>query len=329
LWLGHGGPSNAQPLPVPEDEWWSKIRATLADEKGEEWETRSGTAQFSPINFRGLKGVSSWDFSSLPRRGNTLRFILYARNNLDGWDKIAELNLPNPRPGPYPVWKGSNLPVSQKSGNLEVSLVSLISGTKAVQNYPGERPYTMATFEVKENGQPTEAWLPDRMDATDATANEPWPPVANYRATNGLVSYEIQGTSLSPSEVWRLRMRFLRDKDVARNQMWTSPELAVQNKHLSSVNLTTNFQAYLVTLKCSPTNNTIHLKLNPPPKDARLHMTEIFDNRGRKLEYISGGLEDSGFTARWRIPVGTEWIKVAIGLAEIRMFEFVARPTRQ
>ena len=332
VWLGHRGRTNAPPLPVLEERWFSDIRATLADEEGEEWEMRSGTAQFRPSTVRGRNGVSSWDFTSYPRRGRTLRFRMYARNNSDGWDTLADFNLSNPTPGPYPVWKPSNLPVTRTNGDLNVSLVGLISGTKAVQYYPvliGRS--RRATFEVKENGRLTEAWLADRMEATDATANEPWVPMVTYGVTNNLAFYEIRGTSLSPSEVWKLRVRLAKEKEPAPKQVWTSPDLVVENGALSPVTLTTNLQTGPLTLEClqAPFHNTIRLNVNPLPKDTRLRLAEIVDNQGRKVEYASGGIGDSGFDAQWKIPAGAKWIRVSIRLVETRAFEFVAQPTRQ
>src|SRR6266404_1151523 len=47
LWIRHFGGSNAAPLPIPEDKWFWDIRATLADEAGEEWEMRPGISRCS------------------------------------------------------------------------------------------------------------------------------------------------------------------------------------------------------------------------------------------------------------------------------------------
>src|SRR5207302_5219763 len=105
-----------------------------------------------------------WDFSAFPRRGKRLKFKMYGRNNSDHWDLLAEFKMPNPAPGHYPNWSPMSLPATRQNGDLEVSLVELVSGTKVISYMPKDkRPFTMATFKVAQKGQPTEEWLPDQM----------------------------------------------------------------------------------------------------------------------------------------------------------------------
>src|SRR5437016_6109715 len=81
-------------------------------------------------------------------------------------------------------------------------------------------------------------------------------------------------------------------------------------------------------LECS-TRNTIRLKLNPKPKDARLRLVGILDNRGTQAENIGGGFGDDQFDAQWKIAQEAESITIPIGLSEMRYFEFLAQPVRQ
>jgi hypothetical protein len=328
LWLGHSVPSNGPPLPVPKEKWFSDTRVTLADEQGEEWDQRAGMRLTRPTSVRGLNWVTAWDFASFPRRGKKLRFRLYARNKSNAWDTLADFKFPNPCPGPYPVWKPSPLPATQKSGDLEVALVGLVSSLKASPYVFGDRPFTRATFEVKENGQATEAWVPDQMGASDAAGNEPPIPMWGYGATNLLVWGEMQRVSLSPSEVWRLRTRFCKEGDKAGDQIWTSPRLPLQSGVLAKWNLTTNFPTYKLTLDCEhgKFGNTIRLNLDPLPKETRLCFPEIVDNLGRPVTYASGGIGDSGFDAQWKIPADAQWVQINLRLAKTRTFEFVAQP---
>ena len=155
------------------------------------------------------------------------------------------------------------LPATRTNGDVEVSLVDVTSGTKAIHWMPkDQRPFTMARFKVKQNGEPTEAWLPDGMEATDATGNEGSFQIINYGATNGFIYYDAQCSSLSLSEVWRLRMRFIKVRELAPDRMWVSPDLPVRNGVLLPAKLTTNLQSCDVTLECS-TRNMIRSKLIP------------------------------------------------------------------
>ncbi len=247
---------------MTEDKTFYDIRATIADEKGEEWEMGPGMVVLRPLSQNHLNSISSWNFPSYPRRGKVLKFRMYGRNGLDGWDTLAEFGMPNPTPGPYPVWKGQPLPITRTNGDLDVT------------------------------------------------------------------SYHAQGTSLSPSEVWRLRMRFRKDRDFGPDRVGASPDFPTSKGWLLPVNLTTNFQSSQLTVFCSA-GNTISLKLNPKPKDARVRLIGIVDNQGTKIEHPVGSFGDYEFNAQFTIPRESEWIRVTIALAEIRFFEFFAQPTRQ
>lgn len=331
FWLGHSGPSNAPALPVPEEKWFAEIRATLSDETGEEWPMRAGTAIVRPAGVRGLNWVSSWDFTSFPRRGERLRFRLYAQKATDQWEVLADFRVQNPSPGPYPAWRSSPFPILATNKNLTVSLTRLVSGTRQVPYLSGPRPFTGAIFKVEEEGKPTEAWLPDQMEANDATGNEPWVPMVNYGATNGSVYYEMQNMNLSPSEIWRLRTRFVKQGPSSDDKTWTSPKLEVEGGTLSPMTLQTDFETFQLTLETThaPFRNTIRLKLSPPAKNARLELSPILDDQGKRVEYESGGFEDFGFDAQWKIPARTEWVRFTIRLVETRDFEFMARPSRE
>lgn len=331
LWLGHRGPTNTPAPPVAQERWFANARATLAAESGEEWEMRPGTAIVRATSVGEFRAISTWDFTSFPRRGKKLRFRIYTRNEVGGWDRLADFKLRNPAPGRYPRWTPTALPATQAKGDLEVSLRNLIVGDTAGGNlHGGGSPFTQAIFAVTQNGQATEAWLPDRIDASDATGNEPWFSKVDYGTTNGLVYYNAQGTSLSSDEVWRLRVRFAKEKAPAAAAKWASPPLAVKSGNVLPAKLTNTFLSGQLTLECSqrPFRNTIRLNLAPLPENTRVGQIEIIDNDGRKAPYASGFVGDHGFDAQWGIPSDAESVKVTIGLVETRSLEFVAQPKR-
>jgi hypothetical protein len=297
------------------------FRPTLADETGEEWDTDPRT--FSrPTKGNGFSMVTPWNFPSFPRRGRTLRFRLYAHNDLDKWDTLVDFTLPNPLPGRYPVWTAPRLPNAQSEGDVQVSLVGLVTGTKAFPYDSGIRPFTRATFEVKKNGQPV-AWVPDRLMASDATGNEATMFMVDARATNTLVYFEMQGTSLSPSEVWRVRARF----PWPGKPLWTSPELPVQAGSVLPMNLSTNAESLAITLASTQSSfpNTIALDVGQLPANAKVS-SDIVDDRGGQAKYKSGFFSDSGFDVQWEIPSGAKWLKVSVSLVKTHDFEFLAQP---
>jgi len=328
VWIAHREATKAPSLPASSPGKPELFRAAIADESGYEW-VNVGPVMHHRTTLRGWSSISSWPLVSFPRRGETLRFRIYRQNPRNEWEALADFTIPNPTPGPYPAWKASDLPISRGDGDLEVALVGLESGTKSDPWLPGERPFARASFEVRQRGQSTESWVPDRMEAMDATGNEPWLSIMGWGVTNGLVYHEAGRTSLGPGEVWKLQMRFANDGDLPAGQTWTSPDLAVEDGELLPMKLTTNWQSGQINLECRHRGrrNTILLELNPPPKDARLrHPPEAIDDQGRSVEIASGGSDDSAFLIQWKIPPGTRFIKVTIALAETRAFEFLARP---
>lgn len=325
FWVTHRGATNAPPLPLIEENWFRDVRAEVVDEHGEKWEMRPGQSRFFHLRQNRLSGVSAWSFASLPRRGKTLKFRIYGRNESDTWDLLAEFKTPNPVSGRYPVWKPGSVPQTRQNGNVQVSLVNLISGVKAIHYLPDDqRPFTTALFKVTQDGIPTEAWLPDRLEAVDATGNEGSFQVIDYGATNGLVFYDAQGSSLSPSEVWRLRMRFSHEKDLSDDQVWTSPALSVPHESSLSTSISTHFQNYEVTMQLE--DDTVDLKLSPGPANAQLRLVAIVDNRGLPVERLGGSLEDDGFVSILKLRPDVESIRVTISLCPSLDFEFLAKP---
>ncbi|MSU59541.1 MAG: hypothetical protein EXS35_15450 [Pedosphaera sp.] len=332
IWVGHRGVTNTPLLPVAEGNWSSGIRATLADETEEEWAMPLGFATLRGVNVGRFNGVTSWSFMSFPRRGHKLHFKIYAITSSQGWDTVVDWVMPNPRPGPYPVWTPLPLPACQTNGDLDVCLVGFVSGVRPIPDLVGgNRPFSRTSFAVHQRGMPTEEWLPDRLEARDATGNELWPAMVNFFATNGLSVYETVGARLSASEVWRLNVRFTRENEASPARVWVSPDLPVNNGSLIPLTLKTNFQSSQVTLRStqSPFKNTIVLKFKPMPTNARIGLPGVVDDLGRKAEYEGGGFEDDGFEAQWKIPPGAKSLRVKIAWLETRDFKFLARPERE
>jgi hypothetical protein len=331
LWLGHRLPANGPAPPVGQARWFARARATLSGEEDEEWETRPGMAMVRATDVGGFNALSTWDFPAFPRRGRELRFRIYAPNDADGWDTLADFRFPNSARRKYPHWTPTALPATRTSGDLAVTLVSLVSHPLKLTAARGdERAWTRAAFEVKQAGQPTGDWLVDRVDATDATGNEPWHFIVNYGFTNGLAGYERQGTILSPSEVWKLRVRLAKERGATALAKWTSAPLTVSAGRLPPVKLATNLQSSQLVLECShvPFPNTMRLNLNPLPRNVRVGQIEIVDDQGHKAGYAGGFVGDAGFDGQWEIPAGAKSVRVTFGLVETRFVEFVVQPAR-
>jgi hypothetical protein len=158
---------------------------------------------------KGYGEISAWYFPAFPRRGKRLRVRLYSSADVNRWNMLAEFKVPNPTPGPYPIWKPTTLPATVGRGALSVSLVKLVSGSKKPDNGSGANQlFITAMFKVEQDGRETTDWLPQEMEATDASGNFGTSGIQSRGESHGLVYIEVSGTSLSPTEVWRLRVHF-------------------------------------------------------------------------------------------------------------------------
>ncbi len=327
VWLRLRGGTNGPVLPAAGGRAFFDLRATLSDGQTGEWEMRPNRIAIRLLATAQPEAVTAWDFSSYPRRGRDLEFKLYGRDRTGGWEVLARFTAANPYPSAYPAWVAHAPPVAKTNGELVVSLIELTSGVEPIRALKLEpRPFTRARFIVLENGKPTEAWRPDwKVVATDATGNEGDFAIIDGGATNGAVYLEMQGTSLNPSEAWRLKLRFARECEGDPRRVWTSPALPVRYGSLLPATVITNFLGGALRVDGLP-HDTIRIKLTPMPSQTRLQLIAIEDDRGRRLEGAGGSFHDDGFDAQWTIPPGARAIRLTLGLAETRDFEFLARP---
>lgn len=142
---------------------------------------------------------------AFPHRGRELRLRL-----MDGDNPIAEFRIPNPCPGPHPVWKAQNMPVVATNAGLEISLESFVSETT--------RHRTRCVFRVWENGKESTAWLPAVFEISDATGNH-WRPISHpLPSVNGRVAAYCLGALWPEEEAWKLRVEFKPVENEPHNQ---------------------------------------------------------------------------------------------------------------
>ncbi len=330
LWLGQQESNRISALHD------GSFQATLSDEKGTEWEVFASPYSHPGLYVRDVDGISAFIFDNYPRRARTFRCRIYAdsewQEKAKGWFTLVDFKLPNPTPGPYPVWKPTPLPTIQTNGDLEVSLIGLTTGSQAIksQRYPnGKRVFTKISFEVKKKGRVTDDWLVDQMEATDATGNHLTLPISQYELHHNLLTFD----SLDPGEVWKLRVRLSKKQDASSERLWTSPELAFKNESsdFKAVNLSMNWQNGCITLR--PLHDSIIpdfcLNEDSLPKNVELRLTGIVDNQGRAIEHTAITSRDAGLSMQLNIASGTKWIKISVRLVEIRFYEFVVQPAHQ
>lgn len=205
-WIGHSG----SPKLSPGSGWMTAAsggpRATLADESGEEWEMWLGPSTVNKELAPGFNYISKWRFVSFPRRGKVLRFRIYALDDTGSWNKLTDFKISNPFPSPYPVWQSESLPVIRRTNQLEVSLVGMEHGGLNLRSpVPGDE-FINIHLSVRHRDQPTVDWMPDSVEAEDATGNQMVTWTVKSLRTNGLIQTIISESGFNPNEVWRLRL---------------------------------------------------------------------------------------------------------------------------
>jgi len=185
---------------TPDSGWFSSRRRAVAiDEHGCEAEAGVFPRSFTP---NAPVVDEFWEASDFPRRGNRVGLRIYTLQPDGRWTRSAEFTAPNPAHGPYPQWKPEPLPAAHRSGDLAVTLTSLMTGLAPKEPWRAARPdeisQTMATFRIKQGGVPTTRWHTGMPRVYDATGNS-WPPASGARYEGDELRVTFPGR-LSPDE---------------------------------------------------------------------------------------------------------------------------------
>jgi hypothetical protein len=202
-------------------EWWSTYDSL--DEHGCRF-FGDGQLNMSSVSPNGNSGASAsggrlgppdpsarmttayFDLSSFPRRRQSIRLRLYG----EALKRVAEFSIPNPVPGPHPVWTPEPLLITKQDGDLAITLLGLTPEEQYdyVEGKQIPIPSFSARFVYRQNGRPTDAWEVSGPELSDATGN---------------VS-PLNRCSLCPREAaWKLSARFFRTARArfAPTEVWT------------------------------------------------------------------------------------------------------------
>ena len=167
-------------------------RVVVLDEHGQSFDEE--------VNYMGAYGV--FEISAFPRRGGTLRLRL-----MDGDDALAEFSIPNPCPGPHPVWKPEHMPVIVTNGVVAITLERFVCEALRLGTRCELR--TRCEFRVRENGTETSAWQPGTFEIFDATGNHWRPQLDGGPSTNvnGGITVSFYGALWPEEDAWKLHMK--------------------------------------------------------------------------------------------------------------------------
>lgn len=198
------------------------MRVAVADEQSNELDP--GGNDTAGIEGNGERQYWVNEIPVFPRRGKEIHLRLIANNN----DAFAELTIPNPAPGPYPVWEAQPLPVSATNNDLEVTLEKF----RSLQTVTNEdhTPRTECYFQLRENKRETFDWMPVLIEISDATGNHwtaSWSAGSypfnlypyNSSRENGLMRSEFLGALWPGESAWKLRVEFKRTANFPESEL--------------------------------------------------------------------------------------------------------------
>jgi len=198
------------------------MRVVIANELGDEFDPSGNDT--AGIEEDGDRQYWATGVPVFPRRGKEVRLRLIGNNN----DTFAEFTIPNPAPGPYPVWEAQSLPVSATDNDLEVTLEKF----RSLQTVTNEdhTPRTECFFRLRENNRETFDWMPVQFEISDATGNH-WTASwsagdnpfnfnpYNFSVENGLMRSELLGALWPGESAWKLRAEFKRAANFPESEL--------------------------------------------------------------------------------------------------------------
>lgn len=175
-----------------------------------------------------------WRLRGRPAQGEiTIRvYVPRWKNDRDGLrpQRVAEFKISNPKSSATPAWTPETLPATRKTNGLEVSLLKLETGLNAKEvrmNWTGleGKAFTRGRFNIRDRGQPSEAWDVTQITAI-AASGEVRSPVSHYHQRhNDEYYYSLEGALWL--EPWKLKVEISRNTNFPPEELWVVKNLPV------------------------------------------------------------------------------------------------------
>ena len=297
--------------------------------------------------------IQGWRFKAFPRRHKKVRCRFIYKDASGNYAGAAEMEIPNPVPGPHPQWMPEPLPATKRNGDLTVTLVDFVAGLQHEQDVAPKnqwywigRATTRATFHVQQAGNEHPPWKLQSLSVADATGNS-WkasledPP--NPPAGEKLFA-EFIG-SLWPSEpAWKLRVEFSRTNGFAPDELWTPADIAVpatnQIVMLNSSHETTGVKLRFVAIggvgaelpepfQSLASGGRVNLAVEIKSADCRLTLVKVVDDQRRVIAFNEPYTWfDDNHSFALDVPAGAKTISATFAIHRSRFVEFTAKPRR-
>jgi hypothetical protein len=310
LWIKHSfltpwppNPSSAGsmgPLQDAASDWIFNTRAFASDDLGHQYEAASmWMSDYSKTN-----PVSEWTFPAFPRNGKLIHVQIQRRTTTnprqlnfsphDTWKPFAEFQIPNPAPkeSESDKWAPSALPVSQKTGSTEFTLIGVTAGKASdPSNLIRTNELTRLAFQIRENGRLTRDWAACAVSIREAGGNHyEW---ACFHTPNQFLRPMMQDSGSTEGQLveipcvldvqrpWKVRVEFIRTNSFPTEALWTCTKVPLPSGWTATPILSTNVFRNVVDCTIDPNRFIVSLPTKPPGYCVRL--IKLQDDQGRDL----------------------------------------------
>lgn len=331
----------------------SDTRLTAADDTGEEvtvFEDRRGGAYGLAGRLRPNEKLITMPLAvdTFPRRGGMLRVRLYLRDGII-WRRGAEFVIPNPDPGPHPVWTAPPLPVRARRDRMTFSLTAFDTGARRL---PGSGPASpledavfRASFRIEQDGKLADGWDAHVLDVSDAFG-ESWEPMhAGGLGARGTERSDITGR-LSTAETYRIHTEFTKDLAFPRELNWEIEDVPIPFPG-ARVALSRSARRDLVRLTLNqvqgaggPLFEGAGTKIDGPAVRVAVSPSELAHDRVKLLAAVDQAGHNLLVQEAWsgsngeevtfelkRVP-GSRAARLVFGVRKSYLVDFLARPVR-
>lgn len=353
VWLRHDPPAPGLAWPPP-------YFLSVADENNLESKLRQ--TPNVRVNLRAAFGrpsmITGWELPEHPRRAKEFRIRLYQRG-VDGTPaRIAELTVPNPASGKFPIWQADPLPATRRTDKLEITLSKLETGLTAEEAgiawaSEGGRSLSRAIFTVKEDGVPTGRWGVSRLRVSNAAGE-----VRQCRAFDSAWQDEqriitFEGGLWLEESAWKLEIAFVRNAAYPPEEHWVIKGVPVPRPgELIELHVVTNlFNVELEFVGVRGANAKlfdnhiatqphakIHVRSPHPMDDLRVALVEVKDDLGSSaiLNGFSSTVSTGGrgitpkemlYEFGFDLPAEVKSLDITLAATRIVTVAFLAKPS--
>lgn len=292
--------------------------------------------------------------TAFPRRGKTIGVRLYRRNQSFDMERFAEFKIQNPIARSYPVWTGSELPISESNGDCTFTFKEFLTRAGSMPSTywaakPGEN-WTQMYFRVSQKGEVSDQWQPVRVELSDATGNHAASDSmfgVDYSKSSPLRSHEqvfVMDRSLWPDgSAWKCRVEFSR-KDTAQfraDELWTIRGMKnPTDDGRNEINATNRIQGVEVRFRglvgkqgqlrsyfpMFRSTSNIEIEVPDLPHGVRLNLVRVKDDHGREVKCQPLAYGAGRYAFGIEFPNNAETVDVTLAIHKSRFVGYLAKP---